>query len=119
MRIGIIADIHDHVWNLRAALTGLAATDALICCGDLCAPFIIGHLAEGYAARPVHIVFGNNDGDLFRITQNAARYPHVTLQGEVFVGKFDSRKVLVNRYPERARQVRSEDYDLVCYGHNH
>jgi len=88
MRIGIIADSHDHIWNLRAALTCLATTDALICCGDLCSPFIIGLLAEGYTAGPLHIVFGNNDGDLFRITQNAAHNPHVALHGELFVREF-------------------------------
>ncbi len=119
MRIGIIADSHDHVWNLRAALAGLATTDALICCGDLCSPFIIGILAEEYTAGPIHIVFGNNDGDLFRITQNAARFPQVTLHGELFTGEFAGRKVLVNHYPAIVRQALPGDYDLICYGHDH
>ncbi len=119
MRLGIISDSHDHVWNLRAALAGLAATDALICCGDCCSPFIIGIIGEGYAGRPIHIVFGNNDGDLFRITQNAARFPQITLHGELFIGEFAGRRVLANHYPTIARQALSGEYDLVCYGHDH
>ena len=36
MRLAILSDIHDHVWNLAAALGWCAArTDAMICCGDL------------------------------------------------------------------------------------
>ena len=119
MRIGVISDIHDHVWNLRTALAGLAETEALIVCGDLCSPFIVGLIGDGYTAGPIHIVFGNNDGDLFRITQNAARYPQISLHGELFVGEFAGRTVLVNHYPSIARQGAAGEYDLICYGHNH
>lgn len=41
MRIAVLSDIHDNVWNLAAALDAGAETDALICCGDLCSPFIV------------------------------------------------------------------------------
>lgn len=114
MRLGIISDIHDQVWNLRAALAGLQEADALLCCGDLCSPFIIGLLAEGFPGRPIHIVFGNNDGDLYRIAQNAALHERVQLHGELFVGKFAGRRVLANHYPALA-----DSYDLICYGHDH
>ena len=120
MKIAILSDIHDNIWNLRAALAGLPPADALICCGDLCSPFVVGLLAEGFPGRPIHVVFGNNDGDLYRITQNAARVGTVQLHGELFRGEFEGRRVLVNHYPEIALAIAaSGEYDLVCYGHNH
>jgi uncharacterized protein len=119
MKIGILSDIHDNVWNLRAALAGLNEADALLCCGDLCSPFVVGLLATGFPGRPIHVVFGNNDGDLYRIAQNAARQERMTLHGELFAGELGGRRVLVNHYPEIARNVATDRYDLICYGHNH
>src|SRR5579883_2882184 len=82
MKIAILSDIHDNVWKLEAALKQMQEAELLICCGDLCSPFIVGLLADGFPQRPLHIVFGNNDADLFRITQNANRYPNrVALHG--------------------------------------
>ncbi len=120
MKIAILSDIHDHVWNLRAALAGLATADALLCCGDLCSPFIVGLLADGFPGRPIHVVFGNNDGDLFRITQNAARVEQVHLHGALFQGELDGRRVAVTHYPDIGLAIAAGgQHDLVCYGHNH
>ena len=49
MRIAVLSDIHDHVWNLQAVLGALPAVDALICCGDLCSPFVVDLLAQRFA----------------------------------------------------------------------
>lgn len=59
MRLGILSDIHDHVWNLAAALPALADCDILLCGGDLCSPFVIHQLGRGFPG-PIHIVFGNS-----------------------------------------------------------
>lgn len=120
MRIAILSDIHDNIWNLQTVLKHLPATDSLICCGDLCSPFIIGLLAESYAS-PIHIVFGNNDGDLYRITQNAARFDHVHLHGTYLEKTFDSRRFAVTHYPEIAASIggTKEAFDVICFGHNH
>ncbi|MDQ4074952.1 MAG: metallophosphatase family protein [Chloroflexota bacterium] len=126
MRIGILSDIHDHVWNLQAALhwmngaQGEQGVEALICCGDLCSPFIVGLLAEGLPERPIHIVFGNNDGDLFRISANAAKHEQVHLHGELFEAELDGKRVAANHYPTIALPLaHSAHYDVVCFGHNH
>jgi len=119
MRIAVLSDIHDNVWKLDAALAGVQSADAMICCGDLCSPFIVHQLGRGFAA-PIHIVFGNNDGDLFRITANARRYPHIQLHGEWFRGEFESRRVAAHHYDNVARAVAaSGEFDLLCFGHNH
>ena len=119
MRIAILSDIHDNIWKLAAALERLQDADALICCGDLCAPFIVPQLAEGFAG-PIHIVFGNNDGDLFRITQLASRYDHVTLHGEFADLTLGGKRIAVTHFPELGRPIAASGiYDVVCYGHNH
>jgi uncharacterized protein len=119
MRIAILSDIHDNVWKLAAALDRAAGADAMICCGDLCSPFIIHQLGRGFAG-PIHVVFGNNDGDLFRITANARRYPQIQIHGELFQGEFEGHRVAANHYDGIGRTLAaSSRFDVVCYGHNH
>jgi hypothetical protein len=119
MRIAVLSDIHDNVWKLDAALAAVAVTDAMICCGDLCSPFIVHQIARAYS-KPVHIVFGNNDGDHYRITSNAAKYAHLHLHGEIFTAEFDARSIAVNHFDAIARPiVESGRFDAVCFGHNH
>jgi putative phosphoesterase len=120
MKLAILSDIHDNIWNLRAALASLGEADALLYCGDLCSPFVIGLLGEGFLGKPIHVVFGNNDGDLYRIAGNAARQAQITLHGELFQGEFDGKRVLANHYPDIALAIAAAgQHDLVCYGHNH
>ena len=120
MKVAVLSDVHDHVWNLRAALSALGDADALVFCGDFCSPFVLGLLADGFPNRPIHAVFGNNDGDLYRITRNAESRPHVRLHGELFAGELDGRRVAANHFPELAQGLaRGGGFDLVCYGHDH
>jgi putative phosphoesterase len=118
MRIAILSDIHDNLWNLAAAVQFVAGADALICCGDLCSPFVIDELAK--FGKDVHIVFGNNDADLYRITSKAMKTPNVCVHGELFQADFDGRRFAVNHFNYIARPMaKSGDYDVVCFGHNH
>ena len=119
MQIALLSDIHDNVWNLAAALRDLHSTDAMICCGDLCSPFVVGQLAEAFSG-PIHIVFGNNDGDLYRITRIAASHPHVNLHGELFQAELGGLRISANHYPDIAGAIaHAGGWDVVCYGHNH
>jgi hypothetical protein len=105
MRVAILSDIHDNVWKLAAALEVARGADALLCLGDLCSPFVVHQLGGGFAG-PIHILFGNNDGDPFRIAANARRYPHIAIQA--------------NHYDNIGRAVAAGgQFDVVCFGHNH
>lgn len=118
MRIAIVSDIHDNLWNLAAALTTIQPADALICCGDLCSPFVVDELAKFSGA--IHIVFGNNDADLYRITTKALQKRNCHVHGEFFQATLDGKRVAVNHFDYLARPMaKSGDYDLVCFGHNH
>ena len=120
MKIAIISDIHDNVWNLGPALETISDSEVLICCGDLCSPFIVDLMAGGFPNQ-IHIVFGNNDGDQYRITNNAAGYDgRVLIHGEFAELELGGKRFAVNHYPKIARSfAESGDYDVVCYGHNH
>ena len=119
MKVAILSDIHDSIPNLQKALTAAAGTEALICCGDLCSPFIAKQLGEGYP-HPVHVVFGNNDGDRFRIALNAATFPQITLHGEYAELEFGGKTFAVNHFDNIGRGLaKGEAFDVVCFGHNH
>ena len=119
MFIAIISDIHDNLWKLNTALSQLSDCDALICCGDLCSPFVIDELANGFK-RQTHIVFGNNDADLFRITVKARQYSQLHLHGEFCELEFHNRRFAVNHFDYIAKPIaHSARYDVVCFGHNH
>jgi hypothetical protein len=119
MRIAIVSDIHDNVWKLDRMLEAAREADALICCGDLCSPFIVHQMAHGFA-RAIHMVFGNNDGDRYRIGANAAVYPHVKVHGEMLRGEFGGKLVAATHYDFLARpMIASGEFDVVLFGHNH
>jgi uncharacterized protein len=118
MRVAILSDIHDNLWNLARALKSIEEADTLICCGDLCSPFVIDELAK--FPRDVHIVFGNNDADLYRITAKAMKTRNCHIHGELFQATLDGRRFAVNHFDYLARPIaKSGDYDVVCFGHNH
>ncbi len=83
MKIAVLSDSHDNIWKLAAAMPHLAAADAVIHCGDLCSPFMVTRIGEGVGGKPVHIVWGNNDGDPRLIGRNARAFPGITLHGEL------------------------------------
>lgn len=121
MRIAVFSDIHDNIWNLEKALRQVSSYDTGLLCflGDFCAPFTLKQLAEGFPG-PIHVVFGNNDGDQFLLGQIAAGFDHVTLHGQFAEVGADGRLIALNHYPDIAKPVaQSGDYDAVFSGHDH
>ncbi|HJN29461.1 MAG TPA: YfcE family phosphodiesterase [Candidatus Latescibacteria bacterium] len=118
--IGLCSDIHDNIWALDRALPLLSPADVVLFCGDFCAPFTLAQLAEGLAPRPLHVVWGNNDGDRHALTRVVAGFDHVQLHGEFAELEVDGVRVLMTHYPDVARQlVAGAGAGIVCYGHDH
>ncbi len=118
MKLAILSDTHDNIWALENALPYLREAEAILHCGDLCSPFMIPRLAA--AARPLHIVWGNNDGDKRLLTEQAARFPGFHLHGDFADLTLGHWRIAMTHYPEIARPLASAGYyDLVCYGHDH
>lgn len=119
MRVAVMSDTHDNIWKLDEGLERMAGAEAVLHCGDLCAPFVVKRLGEGLRA-PVHLVWGNNDGDQHLITEVASGYDQITLHGLAARLELGSWQVAVNHYPEMAGEMAASGrYDLVCYGHDH
>lgn len=120
MKIGIISDTHDNLWRLDEAIQHLAGVGAVLHCGDLISPFMVHRLGKGLPDIPVHMVWGNNDGDKRAVSIAAEGYPGFTIYGEIAELELDDLRIAINHYPEIARGLaKSGVYDLVCYGHDH
>jgi putative phosphoesterase len=120
VKLAVMSDSHDNIWKLDKAAEAFASAEAVIHCGDICSPFMVRRLGELAGERPVHIVWGNNDGDPLLISKVAAGFPSIQLHGQLAEIELGGRRVAVNHYPAIARGLaRSGDYDIVCYGHDH
>lgn len=118
--IGLCSDIHDNIWALERALPLLEPADTILFCGDFCAPFTLAQLAEGVAPRPLHVIWGNNDGDRHLLTRIAAGFEHVQLHGEFLDLEIQGTRVVASHYPDVARTLATGMAGgIVCYGHDH
>ena len=119
--VAILSDSHDNIAVLETVLAAANAAGAttLLHCGDLCAPFMLNLLGERFAG-PIHVVFGNNDGDGRLLQTVAARHPQITLHGIYTELAIADRRIAMIHYPEPALRIaQSGQFDLVCYGHDH
>lgn len=120
MIVAVMSDSHDNIWRLDDGLARMEEAEMLIHCGDLCSPFVIHHIGKAARSRPVHIVWGNNEGDIRLICQVASEYQGLHLHGEFAELEIDGLRVAVNHFPAVAASLAgSGRYDLVCYGHDH
>ncbi|MBU0728384.1 MAG: YfcE family phosphodiesterase [Proteobacteria bacterium] len=121
MKIAILSDTHDHILNLRAAVTfcNSYGVRMIIHCGDLISPFMLDELARFGGA--VHLIYGNNAGDQHLISSwCGVRFPSVTHHGVLGAVEAGGRKIAFTHYPEMARGLASQGmFDAVCCGHNH
>lgn len=119
MLIGICADSHDHVNNIKKAASYFRKKQVkrLIHAGDYCSPFTIP-LFEGL---PLHGVFGNNDGDKFLLMKKFDEIGAI-LHGDFFSFTEDGFRFAVyhGTYGEITESLeKSGLYDVVISGHTH
>jgi hypothetical protein len=120
--IGVFSDVHDNLVNLDRALAAFrdAGATTLLFCGDFCSP--IPSRAMGAYPGVVHCVFGNGDGDRYRILSAASEAPDsaLRLHGEHAVLTLEERRVALTHFPLYGRALaRTGDYDAVFSGHTH
>ncbi len=121
MKIAILSDTHDHILNLRSAITycNSYGVQVIIHCGDLISPFMLDELAK--FGGPVHLIYGNNAGDQHLISQwCGTKFPSITHHGVLGAIEAGGRKIAFTHYPEMARGLASQGiFNVVCCGHNH
>ncbi|MDC0994013.1 metallophosphoesterase family protein [bacterium] len=121
MKICIVSDSHDRGPMLARAVEQARAVgaEAVIHCGDL-----IGVNTLKAALKiglPVHVVHGNNLGDLVALAKLAcASNGLLHYHGRDADIELGGRRIFVTHYPHYARGMAcTGDYDLVCCGHSH
>jgi len=104
MKIGIISDTHDNVWNIDKVIEIFKekGIKTLIHCGDLCAPFVIVRL--GKSGLQSHCVFGNTD-DRYATPKKAAEFENVHFYGNEADFELEGRKISVTHYPRIAKAL--------------
>ena len=121
MLLAVLSDSHDHIANLRLAVTACNAAGAelLLHCGDLISPFMLPELARFHG--PVHLIYGNNAGDLHLIAQRCGtRYPGIVHHGILGIVEAGGRRLAFTHHPDLAAGLAAKgEFDLVCCGHDH
>ncbi|MEW5746725.1 MAG: metallophosphoesterase [Nitrospirota bacterium] len=116
MLIGIIADTHDHLDNLRKAVELFIArnVERIIHAGDFTSPFtwrVLKHFPGEITG-----VFGNNDGE--RVLLKKLYQERIYTQP--YVVTLHDRRIVVMHEPDVVDALAdSGHFDLVVYGHTH
>jgi putative phosphoesterase len=121
MKVCILSDSHDHIALIDAAVADAkaAGAEAVLHCGDLVAPSTL-HCLEKYGL-PVHLIHGNNTGDLYALTRLAHKPGGVVRFHGMDAGiELAGRRIFLVHYPHYAHALAATgDWDLVCCGHSH
>jgi putative phosphoesterase len=121
MKIGVVSDSHDHGVLLAAAVERARdwGAQAILHCGDIIGPnSLLAALAVGL---PLHVVHGNNLGDMLSM-QRMAQSSNGAL---IYYGGDASfclagRRLFMTHYPHLARGMAcTGDFDAVFCGHSH
>lgn len=120
MQVAVLSDIHDNIWNLEKALNSLKdKVEAIIYCGDFCAPFIPPKLAS--LKVPVYACLGNNDEDqIGLLRQGGNMFSWTFLAEEYGQIELDRKKIAFCHYPKLGELLaKSTEFDAVFHGHTH
>ncbi|MEX0944201.1 MAG: metallophosphoesterase [Balneolaceae bacterium] len=119
MLLGFCSDSHDHVENIRKAVTLFKkeGIHQVIHAGDYCSPFTIP-LFDGLN---LHGIFGNNDGDHYLLMKKFDEIG-AHLHGEFYRFEVGDIRFAVyhGTYPEITESLECSGlYDVVVSGHTH
>jgi len=121
MKIVVLSDSHDNIWNLEKVIKIIKEKkcETVIFCGDLIAPFTAAILSK--TDLETYLVLGNNDEDHIRMLQKGGEKFHWTGLSEEYAKlDFDGRKIAFCHYPKLGELLaKTGDYDAVFHGHTH
>ncbi len=121
MKIAVVSDSHDNIWNMKKAVwqANDAGADLMIHCGDLISPFMLEEL-DAFRGH-IHLILGNNSGDQILLMKRlASRRKHITFHG--WHGRIEAGGLNLGfvHAPEIAcSMARSGEFDMVFFGHTH
>ncbi len=117
MRIGIFADAHDHVDNVRHAVNVFNAEECelVIFAGDFCSPIVIPSLRNLYCR--VLAVLGDNDGNVIGIKGGMKIIGEVA-NGPVGLRTPDGIRILIGHTIDSLKGLVA-DADVIIHAHSH
>jgi hypothetical protein len=119
MKIGIISDSHDHWDNIKKAIKVFQdqKTDFVIHLGD----YVSGQTIKMFNGIKMIGLFGNNDGDRFRIIKFSNEMD-VEIKGDFYEFEQDGLKFAAYHGTESGiteALIQCGKYDIVLSGHTH
>jgi len=120
MKVAIMSDSHDAIPNLEKAvmIAKEKGAEMIFHCGDLISPFMLPILAK--FEKEVHLILGNNKGDVFLLCETLKKFPQIKLHGDQAFLKVKQFNIAMVHYPQIAYGLAcTGDYDFVFFGHTH
>ncbi len=121
MKVCIVSDSHDQRHHLRTAVEQSRARGAelVLHCGDVVAAGTLRALEP--LQLPVHVIHGNNLGDLYTLSKLANKPGGIIhYHGQDARLEFLGLRVFMVHFPHYARALAlTGDWDFVCCGHDH
>jgi putative phosphoesterase len=121
VKIAVISDSHDHIWNTRKAIeqANILGAEVMLHCGDMVSPFMLEEF-DRFNGR-FHLVLGNNPGDQILLMKSVlSRKDKVEFHGWFGRIEVSGMAIAFIHDPLEARHIaRSGDFPLVCFGHTH
>jgi len=117
MKIAIITDIHDNIWNLEKAMSSLSSNkdiEAVINCGDIFSPFVIKQL--GRLKKRQYLVFSNSD---IKNSVLVDRCREVGIEFFKDFGELELGGKRIGFTHEERLAKKLKGFDAVFYGHLH
>lgn len=119
MKVGIMADSHDHLINLRKAVEAFndEGVNYALHAGDFIAPFVANELQK--LRCPLIGVFGNNDGERLGLQARLKAFGAEVKVQPAFVELGGKKFVIVHEHELVNALANSGQFDVVVYGHTH
>lgn len=116
MKIGVISDTHDRLTTFRRAMSLFERmqVEAIFHAGDFVAPFAAKLLAPPAVKAPVHVVYGNNDGERKGLKQVLPQLQDGPLKVELA-----DRRIVMEHFIDWLKPADLADADVVITGHTH
>lgn len=128
MKIGVVSDSHDNIYNVREALRALVAegVDLIIHLGDVISPFVLRIMKEEAPDKRFVILRGNNDGELEQLVKLSMNYGWEFHGGPMIYEAKGRRLLLFHGYDgaELTEKIAASfleglEVDAVLFGHTH
>lgn len=117
MRIGVFADVHDHVDNMRRAVVEFnqAGCELILFAGDLCSPLVVPPLRK--LTGKLIACFGDNDGNKIGIS-GGMRICGTIGEPPFGIETRDGTRILLTHQLDHVRGL-VDDARIVIFAHTH